>query len=284
MANQDPPAPETNSILAALREMKLELSATITSNVNSHMDEKFKDLNQTISFTNKKIEKLESDIKNIKREIRKKNILIHGVPEEEKNYTELENIILNIFNVRMNLNFSNQDIDYARRIGKINPNKCRPILVSFIWYKKVIELLSHKKNLTNTKFAISEDFPPEVLETRKNLLPLINQLRSENKHAYIKYDKLMVNGKVYSNDEIREANKKRLRSDGSNPEDPILKATAQNLNLTQNVTKKPRGRPISLDRINSRKNSFSQERITTLARNKAKTNQNDTSASQSQHA
>jgi hypothetical protein len=46
-------------------------------------------------------------------------------------------------------------------------------------------------------FGISPHYPPEVLEKRKKLIPVMLKERQENKKAYIVGDKLFVNGTLW---------------------------------------------------------------------------------------
>lgn len=263
MPQQSTPNPETSMVLSAIQNMKSELTTTITSKINAHTDEKFNNLYSDIKNIKTNVEKNTSELNYIKRENRKKNLIFYGLDEEEANYNELELNILNILNLQLSLNFTSQDIDFARRLGKKESNKQRPILVTFLWYKKVIEILANKKKLANSKIAISEDFPEEVLARRKELLPIMKKLREESNHAYIKYDKLIVNGKLYTNAETLEEEQKRnhikrIRSDEQNTEKVLTNP------VIANMAKKQRGRPPSLDRNNSRKNSNSKGRNSSI--------------------
>lgn len=112
-------------------------------------------------------------------------------------------------------------------------------------FKKVIEILANKKRLNKTKIAITEDFPPETMEIRKNLIPIMLQLRKENNHAYIKYDTLIVNGKPYQQNTDP---KKRLRSEENTSEVANTQVTPPPAGPVQNINKKLRGQPKSTER------------------------------------
>lgn len=263
MSKNAPSNLETATVLDAIERLRTDLSSSITSNVNKHMDTKFKNLESNLTTTNYTLNKHEQELKALKRESRKKNLIFHGVPDSESDYHALENTILNILNIQMKLNFSSQDIDFARRLGKrVNGNKPRPILVSFIWFKKVVEILANKKALSNSNIAITEDFPQDVLETRKKLLPIMKGLRENNNHAYIKYDKLYVNGKEWecelTTTDPEKSHNKRIHSDEINPNSAteLVTKTAKEQNVNIQKNKRPRGRPSSLER--NRKNSLTK--------------------------
>lgn len=62
----------------------------ITSQINSHTDENFKNLNTDIKDVKNQVQKDKTELSYIKRKIRKKNLIIYGVDEPETNYNELE--------------------------------------------------------------------------------------------------------------------------------------------------------------------------------------------------
>jgi hypothetical protein len=50
--------------------------------------------------------------------------------------------------------------------------------------------------LRNTLYGIQEQFPPDMNNRRKQLLPVMHRLRTEGNRAKLVRDKLMVNGKL----------------------------------------------------------------------------------------
>jgi hypothetical protein len=51
--------------------------------------------------------------------------------------------------------------------------------------------------LRNTPYGIQEQFPPDMNNRRKQLLPVMHWLRREGNRAKLVRDKLIVNGKLY---------------------------------------------------------------------------------------
>ena len=43
-----------------------------------------------------------------------------------------------------------------------------------------------------------DQYPPEVIAQRKKLLPILKAAKQDNKDAYIKYNKLIVDGREYT--------------------------------------------------------------------------------------
>ena len=66
-------------------------------------------------------------------------------------------------------------------------------------YKKDKEYVkSFRANINETQYYIHDQYPPEIVEQRKNLLPILKKAKTDKKDAYIKYNKLFVGGNLYT--------------------------------------------------------------------------------------
>jgi hypothetical protein len=94
---------------------------------------------------------------------------------------------------------TNIKIEKAYRLGrkKDGATRPRPIVVKFGSYVEREMVRNLSKRLKGTNFGISPHYPPEVLEKRKKLIPVMLKERQENKKAYIVGDKLFVNGTLW---------------------------------------------------------------------------------------
>ena len=72
------------------------------------------------------------------------------------------------------------------------------------------------KNLDGSPYTISQQFPKEVLEKRRSLIPTLKSLRDQGKRAYISVDKLFVDGRIYTGPLI-ESNESTNRQGTSGP-------------------------------------------------------------------
>lgn len=97
------------------------------------------------------------------------------------------------------------------RISEIDTKneKVRPILISFVNNWKKSDIMKNKHKLKNNVFA-SEDYPKEILNKRKELLPKLIEERKKGNYAVINYDKLIIK-------EGRPANEKRKRDTSTSP-------------------------------------------------------------------
>lgn len=90
----------------------------------------------------------------------------------------------------MNTDISNEDIKAIRRIGK-KGDKTRPVVVTLTTVGKKINIIKNKKMLESTSYYIKEDFPPQVLQKRKELQEELKRGKAQGKNIVLKYDRII---------------------------------------------------------------------------------------------
>ena len=89
-------------------------------------------------------------------------------------------------------------IERAHRVGKPRSDgKPRPIIAKFSFFKDKSYILSKAPNLAGTNFGVSSDFPKEVVDIRKSLLPHLRAARKRGCTAKLVYDKLYIDGQLF---------------------------------------------------------------------------------------
>ncbi|XP_053388875.1 uncharacterized protein LOC128551939 [Mercenaria mercenaria] len=86
--------------------------------------------------------------------------------------------------------------DRVHRMGKQSENRSRRIIAKFTEFKEREFVRKQWKSLQGTPYFITEQFPKEVNDKRKELMPKLKAARSEGKRAWLAYDKLYVDGKL----------------------------------------------------------------------------------------
>lgn len=124
---------------------------------------------------------------------------------------ELFEKVQDIFKQDLNITIEANDISKIHRIGSgiTKENKIRPVLISFAnnWKRNMI--LKLKRNLKDI-YYVTEDFPKEVLEKRRELKSKLIEERAKGNIAYIKYDQLVVK-------EGNSTKEKRKRDQSTSP-------------------------------------------------------------------
>lgn len=182
------------SMQEEMRQQKinmLSMKEDIKDTINNNINEKFKILETKNQILEQKLEKQNTTLCNLERQIRKKNLLFFGVEEREKNYQDLEKIILEIIKNLLNIKCEFNCIESVRRLGK-KGGKVRPIVVTMLTMGLKIQILKNKKKLETTPYYIKEDFPLDVLNKRKALQVEVEKEREQGKKAILKYDKIVI--------------------------------------------------------------------------------------------
>jgi hypothetical protein len=108
----------------------------------------------------------------------------------EKVHDLMENT-MNIENTKKSIT-----LQRAHRIGKYNSNKIRPVVAKFAFDPEK-ELIRANASKLSKPYGSGQQYPKEVVNTRRHLVPIMLEARSQGKEAFIRIDKLFVNGELY---------------------------------------------------------------------------------------
>ncbi|PZC80385.1 hypothetical protein B5X24_HaOG214803 [Helicoverpa armigera] len=230
-------------VMNALRKIQSELDSqkntilksgekvteTVTQNINGILEEKFKIWDEKYDNLKEKIEKQEKRIYFLEKQARKNNIMFFGIEETETSYQILENIIIKFVKEYFSLDLDQRDIQEVKRIGK-KGEKSRPIIATFTTLGTKIKIWKQRKEaLKQTAYYITEDYPKQVLEKRKELQMQANLEREKGNIASIKYDKLVIQVK----NKTTGKNKRLFTSSPETSTDGGTKAQANKKNKHQ---------------------------------------------------
>lgn len=190
-------------------QMKIEMDKQ-TNSIFEKMNEKLEPLIKDNEMMKNKIETLEKKIEYLEKEKKRNNIVLFGLEEKNNSSsTELLQSVQEIFKSDLKITLEAIEVSKIHRIGLKKENKIRPILITFANNWKRNEILKLKKSLKDV--YVTEDFPKEVLEKRRELKPKLIEERAKGNTAYIKYDQLIVK----EGDQNKE---KRKREQSTSPE------------------------------------------------------------------
>lgn len=199
-----------------LKEDFMKHTSSITSSITSAIEEKLNPLVEENLKLNSEVSTLKMKISKLEREVKKNNILLHGLEETEKNNNELMTLVVDFLNKivteRGIREFDMWEISEIQRLGKKEDNKRRPILVKLTLAWRKLEILRNNKYFPASTYA-TEDFPKEVLKIRKELKQQQQQERKNGNLAIIRYDKLIIKGKINQEKGIE----KRKRAPSNSP-------------------------------------------------------------------
>ena len=129
-----------------------------------------------------------------------RNNLVFGNIEEMPNETNAQSEEKLRSFMKEKLKIANDIVDSIQfervhRMGwSSERNRCRKIVAKFTLFKDREMVRKHGGNLKGTNYFLHEQFPKEVNDKRRSLLPQLKAAKSAGKKAWIAYDTLYVDG------------------------------------------------------------------------------------------
>ena len=145
---------------------------------------------------------LQEDILKLQAQSMKENIIISGVAENDDRFEDTEAVVRKVFSDNLKLTDANEiGLQAVHRLKRKPNGGPRSIVVRFEKRKDKTLVLSAGPKLQGTNMHVFEQFPAEISERRKKLLPKLYEMRDRGYYAELRYDKLFVNGRLYNPEE-----------------------------------------------------------------------------------
>ena len=185
---------------------EMKKSITFMTDENKDLRKKVTDLEKRqrlseglINRLQQQINQQEDTITDLKCRSMRDNLLFNGIQEDEnETWEKTKEKVYNFMTNELKMT-TPANIDRAHRLGKPGTNP-RPIVAKMMSSSDKDAIFKYVKNLKGKKhLSVSEQFPAEVQERRKQLWPLYKQAK-ENKTNNVKWnvDKLIINGKTHT--------------------------------------------------------------------------------------
>lgn len=198
---------EFSQKFTAIESRITDSEGRITTQITTHMNQKFDNLGKEIEHLRTELENQEKRLSFMEKQNVQRNLVFFGIEENEKSYFQLQENILDIINNKLKIKTDVLEIQSVKRFGSTE-KKPRPISVSLTTLGKKIQILKNKKSLEGSSIYIQEEFPKKVLEIRKEL-KIKQKLETEKGNtAYLKYDKLIIKdkkGTTYNKRQLSES-------------------------------------------------------------------------------
>lgn len=167
------------------------------STKQKNIDTEFKKFKEAQKITSNESSLME-EIIDLKCRSMRDNLLFHKIPEEKDENCEEK--ILNFIENEMKIENGKTDIKIQRahRVGRFNASKVRPIVAKFAFFPDRERVRKAASSLRGKPFGISEQFPREIMETRRKLVPIMKKARDDGKEAILKVDKLYIDKRLYT--------------------------------------------------------------------------------------
>ena len=188
-----------NNIMKETDDLKLSIET-----YENITDDKLKDTENSIDKIKetfkREIEKLKKDnddnnnkLRILEDRSRRDNLRFDGIEEwEEESWADTEqNLKDTLSNI---LGIQNVKIERAHRVGDKKRSPCRTIVAKLSSFKMKERILAEAKKMKPKGIQIYEDFSKATVEIRKKNWEKVRELRVQNKHAILVYDKTYTTG------------------------------------------------------------------------------------------
>lgn len=148
----------------------------------------------------------------LERETLKRKVIVFGLKEEEEeNEAKLERKVKQLI-TSLGIELNEQDIQETRRLGREGKGKERPTQVEVATTKLRNKIMREKKKLKeiSSDIWIEEAMSKAVVEQRRELVWYMKEEKMKGNKASIKYNKLIINGKVYTMEEIKAKEERHM--------------------------------------------------------------------------
>ena len=193
------------------------------------VDEELKRISDLQNLMQRRIDKLEEENRKLRDQInqlenqsRRENLVFHGIPESSDSDAEtwrdceekVQKVIKEILKIDPIGTEGGVEIERAHRLPKPRMQRRdgraeslqevpRPIIVKFSKFKKreKVKDAAFKNLKPGSVIRVKEDFSQRVRFIRWKLGEIMIKLKTANKNAKLKFDKLVVDGQSYRYDE-----------------------------------------------------------------------------------
>lgn len=169
--------------------------------IHVQLVERIRNQDQQIEQLRKDYSDLEQKYTALERHCRKNNLVFHGLEVDETESDFLEHVTAKL-RALLQIEIVPTDVNNIYVIGGKQGN---PIKLEFVSYLKKAQILAHAKNLRNTGVFVSHDLNTQERKTRQILIHHLKVARNENHFAKIVGNRLKIDGKYFSVDQLPTA-------------------------------------------------------------------------------
>ncbi|XP_041361932.1 uncharacterized protein LOC121377901 [Gigantopelta aegis] len=125
------------------------------------------------------------------------NSLFSGIPDQGQD-ENTEDVLKSFIKKELEIE-DDLPIQVTHRLGPYRPSNQRPrtIVAHFRQLKEKDKIKQAAKKPAGKPFGINYQFPREIAERRNELYPIFREAKKKNQKAFLKVDRLFINGKEY---------------------------------------------------------------------------------------
>lgn len=185
--------------------------------------------NETLKKQNEelctKVSNLEQQIDSIEGQSRRNNLIFHGIKGNvSETWGVSENKVRSFISDELGIQTGESiDLERVHRLRIPGNRNDGPIIAKFTKFKdrEMVHNFARKKLDGRSQYRVAEDFTPRVRQTRRALGEHLVRARNKGHRASMKFDKLVIENKIYKYDEQSQKPKCIGYTSFRNPDPPI---------------------------------------------------------------
>ena len=198
------PQPDMTSSVTTQEQQQPMWVQKLTAKVD-RMESEVKKNNQRMSQLEEQLDKQTEELHHLRDQLlqqqtrsMRSNLIFTGIPETTRDENS-ERVVRDFIEQKLGVDTTNIEIERAHRLGGWKPRQTRPLVAKFLRFKEkeVIKQAAPKK-LVNTKFGVNDQFPKEIKDKRRLLIPLMKDEKRKQKRANLIVDKLYTDEATYT--------------------------------------------------------------------------------------
>lgn len=191
---------------------------------------------EKISDLTRKNESLDARINILEKQLKKRNLIFNGLPDNISYNLALEKNISSIVGEQLNIQLVESEIEECFRLGKIsgnqnNPTYCRPVLVAFRSVHTRNHILKNRTKFKGTKIFINEDLSTQERQDHKEMVKLMKKHRQDGYEVKIIRNKLH----IINQQTEKDNNENKRGRDRVSSEDTPTKPTQLRKQIKPNI-------------------------------------------------
>ncbi|XP_077508998.1 uncharacterized protein LOC144120461 [Amblyomma americanum] len=143
---------------------------------------------------------LEDRIDEAENQSRRNNLIFYNIPDPDPSETwaDSEKLLIRHCSEFLDITLDPKTIDRTHRLGRHEPDRCRPLIAKFALFKTKDEILANGRKFKDTDYSVGEDFSRRVRNVRKHLVTFA---KSKTNRFSLRYKTLFIGSRRYIFDE-----------------------------------------------------------------------------------
>lgn len=212
---------EILNLLKEIKQSNEEIKGDIKEIKNElqKQSKKITELEKQVDELSNNNRKLEKNLKVVNNKLRRKNIVVYGIPEDENPLP----FFIKIVKEKLEVLIEEQHVADHYRLGPKYEERNRPVLIEFLGINKKQEIFRNVRKFKGSGISITNEQTGEERKIHRTLYKHLKCAREKNQQAKIVKNRLIVNGVGFTYDQL-------IEKEETNTVEEVFENTYQQIN------------------------------------------------------